>query len=82
MSGTGPQQLKSKTGDGKDLVVVSGYAEVEGTDLQGNVDGTLEPRKDLQFLAGPRWVTGVPGDIGLGAACGIHDKHHECRRSH
>ena len=42
-----PHQLKTKTGDGKDLVVVSGYAEVEGTDLQGNADGTWN-RKDLQ----------------------------------
>jgi hypothetical protein len=54
-----PHQLKAKTDDGKDLVVVSGYAEVEGTDLQGNADGTWN-RKDLQFLAGPRWVTDLP----------------------
>ena len=48
------QDLRTKTGDGKDLVVVSGYAEIKGTDLMGNADGTWN-RRVLLFRVGPDW---------------------------
>lgn len=49
-----PQQLRTKTGTGEDLVVLSGYAEVKGGDLQGNPEGTWS-HKDLVFRVGPNW---------------------------
>ncbi len=47
-------ELRTKTGDGQDLVVFSGYAEIDGNDLKGNKDGTWN-RKDLVLRVGPRW---------------------------
>ena len=47
-------QLRTRTGDGRDMVVESGYILIRGTDMQGNADGTWN-RKDLQFRVGPRW---------------------------
>jgi hypothetical protein len=51
-----PHELRTKTGDGRDMVILSGYAEVRGEDLQGNPDGTWN-RKDLNFRVGPFWRT-------------------------
>jgi hypothetical protein len=53
--------LRTTTGDGKDLVVLSGYAEIDGKDLKGNSDGTWN-RKDLRFMVGPRWIP-VPDSV-------------------
>jgi hypothetical protein len=50
-------ELRTRTGDGRDLVVLSGYAEIDGEDLRGNPDGTWN-RKDLVFRIGPQWVRG------------------------
>ena len=47
-------ELRTRTGDGLDMLVTSGYAEVRGTDLQGNSDGTWN-RRILAFNIGPRW---------------------------
>jgi hypothetical protein len=49
-------ELRTRTGDGRDMVVLSGYLLIRGTDLQGNPDGTWN-RKDLKFRVGPRWRT-------------------------
>ena len=49
-------RLQTKTGDGKDMVVLSGYAEIDGEDLRGNSDGTWN-RRDLVFRVGPDWKT-------------------------
>jgi hypothetical protein len=38
------------------MLVLSGYAEIDGNDLKGNADGTWN-RKDLVFAVGPRWRT-------------------------
>ena len=46
--------LRTKTGDGRDLVVLSGYAEIDGDDLRGNANGTWN-RRGLVFRVGPRW---------------------------
>jgi hypothetical protein len=51
-------EVRTRTGDGRDMVILSGYAEIDGKDLQGNDDGTWN-RKDLQFEIGPRWVHAV-----------------------
>jgi hypothetical protein len=50
--------LRTRTGDGRDLVVLSGYAEIDGNDLKGKPDGTWN-RKDLVFRVGPRWIPPV-----------------------
>jgi hypothetical protein len=47
-------RLETKTGDGRDMVVQSGWAEIDGKDLKGNSDGTWN-RKDLAFRVGPDW---------------------------
>jgi hypothetical protein len=47
-------ELHTRTGDDRDMVVLSGYAEIDGKDLQGNPDGTWN-RKDLFFRVGPQW---------------------------
>jgi len=47
-------RLQTRTGDGQDMLVLSGYAEVDGNDLRGNPDGTWN-RKILAFNVGPRW---------------------------
>jgi hypothetical protein len=54
-------ELRTKTGDGRDMVVLSGYAEIDGNDLRGNPDGSWN-RKDLVFRIGPDWksVDAVP----------------------
>jgi len=46
-------ELRTRTGDGRDMVVMSGYAEIDGSDLQGNPDGTWN-RRDLVFRVGPQ----------------------------
>jgi hypothetical protein len=51
-------ELRTKTGDDKDLVVLSGYAEIDGKDLRGNADGTWN-RKNLVLRVGPQWNFGV-----------------------
>ncbi len=51
-------ELRSRTGDNRDLVVLSGYAEIDGNDLKGNPDGTWN-RKHLVLRVGPRWEFGV-----------------------
>jgi hypothetical protein len=50
-------ELRTKTGDGQDLVVISGYAEIDGNDLRGNADGTWN-RRILRFNVGPWWQFG------------------------
>jgi hypothetical protein len=50
-----PHRLITKTGDGRDLVVVSGYAEVRGGDLQGNPNGTWRHRDLSLFPVGGDW---------------------------
>jgi hypothetical protein len=47
-------QLRTTTGDGRDMVVLSGYAVIRN--FSGNPDGTWN-RKDLVFRVGPRWTT-------------------------
>ena len=49
-------ELRTKTGDGRDLVVLSGYAEIDGSDLVGKPDGSWN-RKGLVFRIGPRFRT-------------------------
>ena len=49
-------ELRTRTGDGRDMVVLSGYAEIDGKDLQGNPDGTWN-RKELLIRVGPQWRT-------------------------
>ena len=48
--------LRTKTGDGHDLYVESGYVLINGTMLHGNADGTWK-RKKLTFPVGPLWGT-------------------------
>jgi hypothetical protein len=65
-------RLRTRTVDGRDTVVQSGYAELGGNDLKGKSNGTWN-RRELLFASAQSRISGKRSRL----SCRLSEQHHE-----